>query len=340
MFKVGLIGYGFMGKMHSQCYQASSQAKVVALTDVDAPKREEARAKLGCEVYESMDKMLVSAEIDVVDVCTPTFLHEECVLAAARAGKNIMCEKPMSLTVESCDRMIAAVEKAGVTMMIGQTVRFVPEYRIIRDAVVSGKYGKALWISASRVSPPADWTWRNWLFDPPKSGGGILDLHIHDIDYINWLVGVPNRVLARGVAGKQGGVDTALTLMEHPVGAKSYAQGSIAMSTSCPFNMSILVNCERASFRYDMALTPSLMIYPSDGDPFSPELPKEEVGVSTENLGNVKSLGAYYTEIMYFLGCLKAGKEPTTVTLAEARDAVRVCLAAGESVKTGRVVEL
>jgi predicted dehydrogenase len=102
--------------------------------------------------------------------------------------------------------------------------------------------------------------------------------------------------------------------------------------------MSLLVNCAKASIRYDMAASPTLMVYPTGGEPYAPELPPEEIGASTEDLGNVKSLGVYLTEIKYFLGCVKAGKQPRTVTLEEARDAVRVCLAATKAAKTSRTV--
>ncbi|MHB1000279.1 MAG: Gfo/Idh/MocA family protein [Armatimonadota bacterium] len=341
MIKVGLVGYGFMGHMHAQCYNASGDAKVVAVADVEAEKRDEAKSKLGCEVYASIEDMLANADIDLVDVCTPTYLHECCVVAAAGAGKDIMCEKPMSISVESCDRMIDAVNKADVKMMIGQVIRFWPEYQVVKDLVDSGKYGKVLWVSAKRLSAPATWAWQGWLYDPAKSGGAVLDLHIHDQDYIAYLLGSPKKVDARGTKGQGGGIDQVMALgWEHESGAKSYAEGALTMAPDYPFTMSLLVACEKCSIKLDSTATPSLMVYPMDGEPYAPELPEPEVGESMETAGNVGSLGGYYNELKYYLGCIKAGKKPEIVTPETGREAVRISIAVRESVETGKVVEL
>ena len=297
MFKVGLVGFGFMGKMHAQCYKASGKAQIAAIADIDPKKRADGRAKYECETFDTLDSLLAGTPVDIVDICLPTYLHEEGVLKAARAGKHILCEKPMALSVESCNRMIQAVRKAGVTMMIGQTVRFLPEYAAIKKMVDSRKYGKVKHVSASRLSAPADWTWQGWLFDPARSGGGIMDLHIHDIDFLNYLLGAPKVVESRGVRGCKGGFDTALTLLEFGSGVHGYAEGSIDMSGTWPFNFTLTVNCEKATIHYDMSKAPTLMVYPAKGKPFTPKLPAEKIGESSENLGNVKSLAAYITEI-------------------------------------------
>lgn len=141
--------------------------------------------------------MLASADIDVVDICTPTHLHEEHVVAAARSGRDILCEKPMALTIESCDAMIDAVNEAGVRLMVAQVIRFWPEYQVIKEIVESERYGKVQWLSARRLSSPATWPWQGWLDEPAKSGGAI-----HDQDYIACLIGSPKRVQSRGLTGR------------------------------------------------------------------------------------------------------------------------------------------
>jgi predicted dehydrogenase len=339
MIKVGLVGYGFMGHMHTQCYLATGQAKIAAVADVESDKRLEAEEKLKCFAFPSLTEMLETVEIDLVDVCTPTYLHEELVVAAARAGKNILCEKPMAMTVKSCDRMIEAVKKAGVKMMIGQVIRFWPEYQVIKEIVDSGKFGRVEWLSARRLSPPPTWAWQGWLLAPERSGGAVLDLHIHDLDYINWLLGAPRKVLAWGSPGPQGGIDSVLTMgWEYESGAKSAAEGSLALAPGFPFNMALLVACEKATIRFDSAASPSLVVYPFKGESFAPALPASNVGVSTETQGNIGSLGGYYNEIKYFLDCLEAGRSPEVVTPQDAREAVRLCLAVAESARNGKIV--
>lgn len=341
MIKVGLVGYGFMGHMHAQCYEASGEGKVVALADVEAARREEARDKLNCRIFLSLAEMMATADVEIIDICTPTYLHEEMVIAAANAGKPILCEKPMSLTVEACDRMINATKKAGVAMMIGQVIRFWPEYRAIKEIVASGRFGRVEWLSARRLSPPPNWAWQDWLVDPARSGGAVLDLHIHDQDYIRWLIGSPKKIQACGVPGPGGGIDSVMTLgWEHPSGAKSLAEGSLVLSPKFPFTMALLVACEKATIRFDSGANPSLVVYPFKAESYAPALPDPEVGVSAEALGNIGSLGGYYNEIKYFLDCLNSGRAPDMVTPEDAREAVRLCLAVKKSVETGTVAKL
>ncbi len=337
MIKVGLVGYGFMGHMHAQCYEATGQAKIVALADAEPDRRAEIEEKLKCRTFDSLAAMLASAEIDMVDICVPTYLHEEMVIAAAAAGKPIICEKPMSLTVDSCDRMIEAVKQAGIKIMVAQVIRFWPEYQVIKEIVDSGRFGRVEWVSAHRLSPPPAWAWKGWLLDPKLSGGAVLDLHIHDLDYIAWLVGVPRMVQSCGSPGPKGGIDSVLTLgWEHESGAKSLAEGSLVLAPGYPFSMSLLVACEKATIRYDSGVSPSLVVYPMEGETFAPPLPAPMVSASTETQGNIGSLGGYYNEIKYFLDCLEAGKTPNVVTAEDARESVRISLAVAESARTGR----
>jgi len=341
MIKVGLVGYGFMGHMHAQCHAATGQGWIVGVADVEPDRRKEAEEKLKCRAFGSLAEMLSSVDIDMVDICTSTYLHEEMVIAAAKAGKHILCEKPMSLTVESCDRMISTVKKAGIKMMVAQVIRFWPEYQVIKEIVDSGKFGRVEWLSARRLSPPPTWAWQGWLLDPARSGGAVLDLHIHDLDYVAWLVGLPGKVQASGSPGPKGGIDSVLTLgWEHPGGAKSLVEASLVLAPGFPFNMSLLVACEKATIRFDSGATPSLVVYPMEGETFAPSLPAPQVGVSTETQGNIGSLGGYYNEIKYFLDCLGASKAPEVVTLKDAREAVRFSLAVRESAQTGKTQKL
>lgn len=341
MIKVGLVGYGFMGHMHAQCYEATGRAQIVAVADVEPERRREAKEKLRCATFTSLSEMMNAVDMDMVDICTSTDLHEDMVVAAAKARKHILCEKPMSLTVESCNRMIRAVLKAGVEMMVAHVIRFWPEYQVIKDIVDSGRFGRVEWLSACRLSPPPTWAWQGWLLDPARSGGAVLDLHIHDLDYVAWLIGLPEKVQACGIPGPQGGIDSVLTLAwGYPSGAKSLVEGSLNLAPGFPFQMSLLVACEKATIRFDSALAPTLIIYPKEGEAFVPELPTPEVGVSTETAGNIGALGGYYNEIKYFLDCLETGRPPAIVTLEEAREAVRFCLAVRESAETGKTIRL
>ena len=336
MIRVGLVGYGFMGKMHSECYAAAG-AKVAAVADGEADRRQDAAAKLGCKAFDNVQALLDGSEVDLIDVCTPTYLHEEIIMAGASAGKNVFCEKPLSISNESCDRIVSKVKETGVKFMTGHVVRFWPECIVLKKTLDSGRLGKPVWASARRLSPPATWAWQGWLGDPAKSGGAVLDLHIHDIDFLSWILGPPNRVFSTGLTTEKGALDTALTILIGDVSGE--AEASLAMPEGFPFTNSILVVCEKGSVVFDLNSEHSLIVRPAGQPEEYPEVP-QPVAKSTEAGGNVSSLGGYYNEIAYFLDCLKEDRQPEIITPEEAAFAVRLCLAARKSAETGEVVTL
>jgi len=338
MIKIGLVGYGFMGRMHAECYAASGKAQIVAVADVEADRRDEASAKLGCRAFHSIQAMLTGADLDAADVCTPTYLHEEHVIAAANAGKHIFCEKPLSLATDSCDLMISAAKSARVILMVGHVVRFWPDCVVLKSVLDSGRLGKPVWASARRLGPPASWAWQGWLQDPARSGGAILDLHIHDLDFLSWILGRPKKVVSSGIKTKTGAFDTALTmLIGQDAGAVSHAEGSLAMPDGFPFTNQIMIVCESGSVLFDMTASPTLTVRPVGAPDEHPEIPTPVAGTASAG-GNVSSLGGYYNEILYFLNCIRAKTHPETITPEDAAFAVRLCLAARKSAETGKVV--
>ena len=340
MIRIGLVGYGFMGKMHAECYSASGKGTIVSIADVEADRRQEASAKLGCPAFESVDALLKGSDVDAVDVCTPTYLHEEHVLKAIAAWKNVFCEKPLSLASDSCERIVSAAKSAGVRMMVGHVVRFWPECRVLKSVLDSGRLGKPVWASAQRLSPPATWAWQGWLQDPARSGGAILDLHIHDLDYLAWILGRPKQVMSCGVKTKTGAYDTALTTcIGHAAGITSQAEGSLAMPDGFPFTSRIMVVCENGSAIFDIGAGHTLVVRPAGAAEEYPEVPSPVAGTASAG-GNVSSLGGYYNEIVYFLDCIAENKQPETITPDDAAFAVRMCLAAMESAESGMVVTL
>lgn len=340
MVRVGLAGLGFMGGTHAQCYAALPNAALVAVADPEPDRRKRLADEHGATPYEGLEDML-AADLDMVDICLPTYLHCEAVQAAARAGKHILCEKPMGLTVAECDAMLQAVERAGVTFMVAHVIRFWPEYRVIKEILDSGRLGAVRWMSASRFSPPPTWSWQEWIFDPQRSGGAVLDLHIHDLDFIAWVAGMPRNVCAGGVKAARGGLDNVWTTTTgHRNQAVGFAQGSLDMAANYPFNMGLRVLLEGGAIELDSRLSPALSVYPLAGGVEHPEVPQPEVPTAGRagTAGNIEALGGYFVEIQYFVECLDRGEEPTIVTPREARDAVRLCLAATESAESGRPV--
>jgi len=340
MVRVGLAGLGFMGGTHAQCHAALPNSKLAAVADPEKDRREKFAELYGATPYASLEEML-KADIDMVDITMPTYLHKDAVIAAAAAKKHILCEKPMALTSAQCDEMIAAVKRAGVKFMVAHVIRFWPEYVVIKEILDSGRLGKIKWASASRVSPPPTWSWREWLFDPKLSGGATLDLHVHDLDFLAWILGKPKAISATGVKTKRGGLDTTLSTMTgHPSGAVSYAEGCLEMAEGQPFTMALRINLDGGSIELNSRLTPSLLVAPAGGGVEHPHVPQPEVPTvgSAGSAGNISALGGYFVEVKYFVDCVDNNKTPDVVTPEEAKYAVELCLAATKSAETGKPV--
>ncbi len=340
MVRVGLAGLGFMGGTHAQCHAALPNAELAAVCDVEKDRRDKFADTYGAEPYASLDEML-AADVDIVDLCLPTYLHREAVAAAAAANKHILCEKPMSLTAADCDAIIAAVDKAGVQFMVAHVIRFWPEYRVIKEILDSGRLGNILWMSATRMSPPPTWSWQEWIFDPKRSGGAVLDLHLHDLDFIAWILGPPKTIYTSGVKTDRGGLDSVFTTTTgHPNGAVAMAEGCLDMAAEFPFTMGLKINLEGGSIEFSSRLSPTLLVAPRSGGLEHPDVPQPQLPAtaSAGAAGNIEALGGYFLEIEYFVDCLDRGETPTLVTPEEAKAAVQLSLAATKSAETGKPV--
>mgnify|MGYP005844190347 CR=1 FL=1 len=343
MVRVGLAGLGFMGGTHAQCHAALPNAELVAVADPEPDRRQQFADTYGMQAFPSLEAMLEGAELDMVDICMPTYLHEQAVVTAAKAGKHVLCEKPMALTEADCDAMIAAVQQAGVKFMVGHVIRFWPEYTVIKEILDSGRYGRVRWASASRLSPPPTWSWREWIFDQNLSGGAALDLHIHDLDFLAWILGTPKTVFAAGVRAAKGGLDNIWTTTTgHAGGAVGFAEGSLDLTAGFPFTMGLRIALEGAAIEFNSRLTPSVLVALPDGSVEHPEVPAVQVPATAGagSAGNISALGGYFIEVKYFVDCVDKGEPPTVVTPEEAKQAVRLCVAATKSALWGQPVQL
>jgi len=338
VINVGVIGLGFMGQTHYRAYKALDSARVVAAADTVAKRLagdwSDASGNIGdaagshedlstVKTYTKMDDLLADDDVQLVDVTLPTFLHEEAVVKAAEAGKHVFCEKPMALTVEASDRMAEAAEKAGVVLMIGQCLRFWPEYEVAKSIVDSGRYGRALAAEFRRLSPLPGWS--GWLTDHKKSGGAVLDLHIHDVDFVHYMFGPPEWVSSTGATGPSGGVDHIATVYGYPGGPAVSAVGGWMGPPGMPFEMSFAFFLERAVVSFSLAAASGLVVYPADGEPLRPEVPEGD---------------GWGREIAYLVDCLERGDQPEVVTPASARRSVAISIAERESVAKGEPVAL
>lgn len=191
MLKVAVIGAGAISAAHIPAWQTMPNAKLVALCDI---RPECMDAYENVRKYTDFDELLASEELDIVDICLPTFLHAEYSIKAMQRGIHVVCEKPISLHKEDVARIYAAAKENNVKFMVAQVLRFWAEYEFIRAVYQNGKYGKLLSGSMKRLGGIPTWTWNDWMRDEKLSGLVPFDLHIHDLDYMIYAFGKPQHV--------------------------------------------------------------------------------------------------------------------------------------------------
>lgn len=337
MYKVGIAGFGFMGQMHFRAYREVSDAKVTALFDVDAEifQRGATQGNIasgdlgdlsGIAQFSDFDRFL-AADLDAIDLCTPTFLHRDLTERALRSGRPVLCEKPMALSVADCDAMIAASRAAGKLLMVAQCVRFWPGYDEILAAVRTGRYGAPLSATFRRLGgAPA---WSGWFLDEARSGGGLLDCLVHDFDFARAAFGLPESIQARGTInalGPASGVSYSRSDLIYQGGPAAVTiEGGWAIGSTYPFSMTAFVQFEEATLAFGMEPGADLVIHHRRGEKEIPRL-KEGQG--------------YAWELRHFYESLRAGKPPALCPPEESRDAIAMALAARESIATGRAVRM
>lgn len=323
MIKVGLIGAGFMGRTHAQCYAALPNAELVAVADVRKENAKEVAKETGAKAFPNADALIANADVDMVDICLPTFLHAEYTIKAAQKGLHILCEKPIALNVKEAEAMLRAADKAKVKFMVAQVIRFWPEYMVLRDWIKTKKLGKLISLNCTRVSPRPTWGWQNWLNKAAKSGSALVDLHIHDVDFIRYILGDPIEVDAYGTQSK-GGWEHIFAVYTYPKKVSASAEGGWNFPASYPFKMAFSAVFAKGAIEFDSRCA-QLAVYPEDGEPLYPEIPTIDLDTGDRG-GNLSDIAGYFNEIQYFVNCLEKNEHPKIVTAVDARDSLALAM--------------
>ncbi|MBR3894069.1 MAG: Gfo/Idh/MocA family oxidoreductase [Clostridia bacterium] len=312
MLKIGLIGCGFMGSMHANCYQNIEGVQVTAVADLRREKAEQLAALSGAEIYETGMALIENADVDAIDICLPTYLHAEHALLAMKKVKYLFIEKPVALTLEEGKALIEAAEANGVNVQVGQVIRFWDEYVELAKIVRAGTYGKVIHANFRRLSPVPGWGWEDWLLDARRSGGAGQDLHIHDIDYVLSVFGVPlSFSSAKNTLGNTN--DYVCTLMNYPDFVVS-VEGTWGLPESYPFTATFRVAFEKATVENAGA---GLMCYDKNGA-HEIKIEKKLLDGDGYTGGNISDLGGYYNELFYFCDRAARGERIERATLPDA----------------------
>ncbi|MEK3884054.1 Gfo/Idh/MocA family oxidoreductase [Paenibacillus sp. PL2-23] len=334
MLKVGLIGFGFMGRMHFDNYarlmEEGADVQLAAICDlrIEELKHGSAWGNIATErqvydlspysLYADIEEMLANEELDIIDITLPTTLHADLTVSLLERGYHVFCEKPIARTSDEAWRMASAAQRTGKTLMIGQCLRFWPAYEYLKACVSDGRYGNVLSGSFFRGSSSP----QSWFLNGEHSGGCMLDMHIHDTDVINWLFGKPEAVssLARNVIPGSA-YDVVSTNYLYPDGKVLNAQADWTLQGDFGFAMSYRVNFEGANLVFE---NNELKVNPNDGPGFTAEL--------SPDMG-------YYREICYFIDALSAGKPVSVCTPESAAESLLIVEAEIRSADNRGVLE-
>ena len=316
MLKVGLIGCGFMGEMHANCYKNIEGVEITALADV-RPERAEALAKgTDATLYSDGKDLIASADVDIIDICLPTFLHAEYAILAMDKVKYVFVEKPVALTVAEADEMMKKSASTGANVQVGQVIRFWDEYVELAKIVKSGEYGKVVNANFRRISPRPEWGWNNWLLDYKLSGGAGQDLHVHDIDYVLSLFGEPAKYYSvRNMIGEKNSYVN--TLMQYD-GFVVTVEGTWDLPASHPFEASFRVVFENAVVENAGG---KFILYDKSGA-HEISIEKKQLAGEAYKGGNISDLGGYYNELLYFTTRAKAGAKIERATLKDGAESL------------------
>jgi predicted dehydrogenase len=335
MVRVGLVGLGFMAATHLKAYRDVPDARVMALCNPSGRRLDGDFSDVGGNLgdgepirlppgtftaFRSYREMIADPGIDAIDICAPTFLHRELSVLALEAGKHVICEKPMARNTRDALAIVSAAHSANRVFMPAMCLRFVPEWRWLKEAVDDRRFGRVRSAFFRRIAEPPAWGQANFL-DGPRSGGALFDLHIHDADFVQYCFGRPSAVQSSGYESVSGAIDHVVTQYYVAGEAMVHAEGSWAMTPGFGFNMSYLVNFENATVDYDMSRgAECLRVCARDREPEFVRLDEPD---------------GYVGELRHFIDSVSRGKEPEVVTAEDGLSAVEICSAEELSIQNG-----
>ncbi len=340
---VAIIGCGWAGYRHARAFLARG-ADLRWAIDVDST-RAERLAALSPETRaaDNYESVLRDEELDAVDICLPHNMHAECAVSAARHKKHVLCEKPLAVSLDEADRMIAAAEEAGVVLMVAENEVFSPLYRQVRDLMKAGAIGSPVLVQMSRgcYLEESFKKERPWFLDDKMAGGGMMmSGGVHDFEKLRMIVGDITAVYARRApqrfASMQGD-DTSVALLRFSGGAigimiQSYLMKN-ALTASGTEEHTLRIEGEGGSIRAAGTYGGTIKLF------------RDKVGdsilsaLSSESEIIIPEADTFELEVAHFIDCVRSAKEPVT-SGKKMRPGLQLVLAAYQSMKEDREITL
>jgi len=342
--KVAILGAGFIADIHMESYHRFvPEAEVVGVYSRDTQRGQAFAAKHHIpKHFGTIEQAINESNCDVVDVCLPNFLHHRAVMAAAAAGKHVIIEKPLALTLEEGGEMIAACKKANRMLMYAEELCFAPKYERVRLLAGEGAFGRIYMLKqAEKHSGPHT----DWFYDVNQSGGGVLmDMGCHGLAWFRWMLGGRPKALSvtaymqNGLLhkGRTVGEENSVVIVEFEGGAIGMAENSWAKQGGMEDSVEVYGTggvCYADLFQGNAALT-----YSEKGYGYAMEKVGSTQGWTFTVFEEAFNQG-YPQELKHFITCVREEKQPV-VTGEDGLAVLELMYAAYESAGTGRKVEL
>jgi len=315
---LAIVGLGFMGATHARAAKKLSNVRLAAVVESNEKKRSGDLRDVGGNLgargelmdfsqvrqYERIEDALADPGVDAVDICLPTDLHAPLAIQALRAGKHVLVEKPMAMTEAAAEEVLREAEKCGRILMTGHVLRFFPAYVEAARAVKAGELGpiQMCWFRRHCAKP----SWGGWLTDPARSGGGIFDLLIHDVDCSIWMFGEPHSISAAKSAGL-----VAATFRYQAGGPVVVVEGGWHAQGPYPFSMSFTIVGEQGTLEFSSAKCP---------------LTLSRAGAASPEVVTLPEYDGFEQEVRYFADCVAGNRQPEKCPPRESAMAVKVAL--------------
>lgn len=333
---VAVVGLGFMGVTHLRAYLQDKAARVVAVCDAvrlpvngvlagvagNIKKSDDINLGKDVRVFRELDQVLADPEVELVDLCTPTPMHREHAIAALKAGKHVLCEKPLARTSADARQILKVAKSSRGFLMPAMCMRFWPGWSWLKQVVEEQTYGKVLAARFRRLSEMPGWSKQGtYTID---LGGALFDLHIHDTDFVQFLFGRPATVFSTGVLAGNGSINHVTTQYNYAHGPAVYAEGSWLLAKG--FHMAYTLQCEGATLDFDLARGAEALQVTETGK--APRVMK------------LKGPDGYGVEVSYLVSCVQKGRAPGVVTAADGVSALEICEAEEKSVRTRALIKV
>ncbi|RPI03309.1 MAG: gfo/Idh/MocA family oxidoreductase [Calditrichaeota bacterium] len=334
MIRFAVLGHGFIGSVHAATLQKLSGAELVGIVEQDRNKwhsvtdgniKIDTAKAYDAPFFESIPALLAEKKADCISICLPTHLHRDYTVEAMAAGLHVVCEKPMALSLDDCDSMIQAARKFKRQLFIAQCIRFWPEYVLLREMMGKKVLGDLISIKFHRLSGMPSWGGeQSWFLKPDQSGGCLFDLHVHDVDFIQHLLGLPRAVFSCGTAFPNGVNTSVITQYLFSEGYSCLAEASWRYFSG--FKMSYSAVFSDGQLEYDSGVQPTLRLW-------------RKGNIDSEFL-EVPATDGYTEEYRYFIDCLENHQTPTRMMAESARASIQMTIAELKSIKSGAQVYL